>query len=359
MSPRDYLYNLVTDKINGPLAILLKGFLFLLSFLYALVVRVLILFRGLSCCRLSAKVISVGNITLGGTGKTTLVQLIAEDLKSRGRNLAILTRGYKRSIGHSHACLAKDLAMGDEPLMLQKNLGNIPVIVDSNRIRSAKKAIKDFKVDALVLDDGFQQWGIKKDLDVVTIDATNPFGNKHLLPRGILREPLSSLRRADIFVLTKVNLAKGVQDIKTLLLKINPKALIVESEHVPQYFYELAHQEKTISLEAFQGKNAVLFSGIGDPDSFEKMISNLGIKVGFSFKFADHHNYSQQDLDNIFRQAKEKSAEILITTEKDASRLYELRITDYELRIYILRITIKITSGIDKFYERIHKLYNF
>ncbi|MBI4707425.1 MAG: tetraacyldisaccharide 4'-kinase [Candidatus Omnitrophica bacterium] len=378
MSLRDYLYDLATDRIKGPIPLLLKGFLYLFSFLYAIVVRGLIIFSRLRSFRLGCKVISVGNITLGGTGKTTLVQLIAEYLKSNGKNPAILTRGYKKLPKTADSSSGQSLIMGDEPFMLQRNLTNIPVIVDSNRIHSAKKAIQDYKADTVILDDGFQQWRIKKDLEIVAIDAVNPFGNKHLLPRGILREPLCGLKRADVFVLTKTNFIKDSQGLKSFLAGLNPGALLIESEHSPQYFYELGQPEKPLSLETFSGKNAALFSGIGDPDSFEKLASGLGLKVGLSFKFADHYNYSQSDLEGIARQAKERGMEILVTTEKDASRLYELRVTNYpdvhlrfsrdpdlygiarrdELRIYILRIAIKIITGKERFYDRIHQLYS-
>ncbi|MFH1339262.1 MAG: tetraacyldisaccharide 4'-kinase, partial [Candidatus Omnitrophota bacterium] len=267
---REYLYLLATDKKKGSVAGIFKCLLFILSLIYGMSVRILSFIYGIKPYRLNCKVISIGNITLGGTGKTSLVELLALKLKERGCNTAVLSRGYKRKSIHYPLSAVRYETMGDEPFMLSKNLCDIPVIVDKDRIRAAKKAIRDYGTDAVILDDGFQQWRISKDLEIVTIDATNPFGNLRLLPRGILREPLSSLKRADIFVLAKVNLRPANQGIEEILKKVNPGALIVEAIHSPLGFYRIGDsRDNLLGPGEFKGKKASLVCGIADPRSFE------------------------------------------------------------------------------------------
>jgi len=250
-----YLYSLATDRSRGFIAAIIKFFLFLASAIYGLVIRALIFLYRLSPCRLGCKVISVGNITLGGTGKTSLVKVIAGYLQQRGHKVAILTRGYKRKkITNYELRITNYENMGDEPYMLQMSLADIPVIVDSNRVRSANRAISEYGTDTVIFDDGLQQWRIKKDLEIVTIDATNPFGNLHMIPRGILREPLSCLKRADVFVLTKTNLNADLESIKDILNKLNPSGLIIESIHQPQGFYNIHDLEELSDTKSLKGR---------------------------------------------------------------------------------------------------------
>jgi len=347
-----YLYDLATDRHEGKLAGLAKFFLYLASFIYGLVVRLLVFIYHLRPHRLNCKVISVGNITLGGTGKTSLVAFIAGYLRQQGHKVAILSRGYKKKVTSYDN-------IGDEPSMLRMNLKDVPVIADANRVRGAQKAVRDHGVDTVILDDGFQQWRIRKDLEIVTIDANCPFGNRNLLPRGILREPLSSLKRADFFILTKTNLRPPSNQLKDFLGQINPKAPIIESIHRPLGFCRLDKPNHLLDTAILQDKTVTLFSGIGDPDSFENLIKGLGIKIGVSLKFSDHHNYTPEDLDSIIKNSKDKNIDTIITTEKDAARLYELRVTSYELRVLFLRIELKITRDEEKFHSGLLGLYSF
>jgi tetraacyldisaccharide 4'-kinase len=351
---RKYLYLLATDKKKGLVVAVLKAFLFLLSLIYGLVVSGLAFIYRIRPFRLNCKVISVGNITLGGTGKTSLVEMLARLLKSQGHKVAVLSRGYKSQAGLSTMDYA---AMGDEPYMLSRNLGDVPVIADKNRVRAGKRAVRDYGADTVILDDGFQQWRIDKDLDIVTIDAVSPFGNLRLLPRGILREPLSSLRRADVFVLSKVNLNPRREEIKRFLKEINPHCLILEAVHKPVGFYKLGQSAvNLLGFEQFRGKPVSLLSGIADPASFEKLISNSGIRVGLWFEFPDHHPYSREDLNKVISQSKQKGINSIITTEKDSVRLPSI---DYELSTmdcYVLRIELQILQY-EIFIERIHSLY--
>ncbi|MFH1398408.1 MAG: tetraacyldisaccharide 4'-kinase [Candidatus Omnitrophota bacterium] len=362
---KKYFYNIIIGKYRGLVPGLIRSLLFILAIFYVLVIRILAAFNSLKQVRLGCRVISVGNITLGGTGKTSLVEYITRYLKSKGKKIVILTRGYKRNSKLKTPCLAGRQesskldynSMGDEPYMLAKKLG-IPVIVGPDRVRSAKSAGKDYNADTIILDDGFQQWRIKKDLEIVTIDATDPFGNFYCLPRGILREPLSSLKRADILVITKTNLNPDVADIKDFLNKINPRAAIFESIHKPKGFYALDRGDQPLGLGTIKGKNVAIFSGIGDPDSFEELIIRLEGKIGLSLQFSDHYNYVQNDLDNIIKQARNKGINIIITTEKDAVRLSGLEISDkcQGIVFLVLTIELEITKDEPAFYSRLSGL---
>jgi len=356
---QDYLYSLATDKYQGLIPSIIKPFLFLLSLIYGLIIRILIFFYSLNPYHLNCKVISIGNISLGGTGKTTLVEFIARYLKQQGHKVAILTRGYKRKITDYRLPITDYQNMGDEPYMLKANLKDVPVIVDADRIRAANFAISKYGVDTVILDDGFQQWKISKDLEIVTIDANNPLGNKNLLPRGILREPLSSLRRADLFVLTKTNLCtdKDIEKIKDELNKLNSKGLVIESVHKPLGFYNIDKPEELFNGESLKEKTVTLFSGVGDPDSFENLITSLGIRIGLSFRFSDHYNYTKCDLDRIIKGSRDKFIDTIITTQKDAARLYSLQLTAYSLQLLVLRIELAIKDE-QIFYNRLLKPYS-
>ncbi len=365
---KKYIYSIIIGKRRGLVPGLIRSLLFILAIVYCLVIRILTAFYSLKQINLGCKVISIGNVTLGGTGKTSLVEFICCYLKSKGQKIAILTRGYKRLDSYPtpdtrHTALPAGrqtpsyAAMGDEPYMLAKKLG-IPVLVDSDRVKSAKSACRDYNADMVILDDGFQQWSIKKDLEIVTIDATDPFGNFYCLPRGILREPLSSLSRADIFVITKTNLNPDVLDIKDFLSKINPRAAIFESVHKPKGFCALGRGNQLLGLDTIKGKNVAIFSGIGDPDSFEELVNRLEGKVGLSLQFSDHYNYSQDDLDKIIKQARNKGINTIITTEKDAVRLSGLEISDkyYGIVFLVLIIELEITKDEQTFYSRLSGL---
>jgi len=339
---RKYLYNLATDKSRGPVAFLLKILLFLLSLAYGLIIRLMIVVFSMAKCRLRAKVISVGNITVGGTGKTPLVEYIASLLKEKGRSVAILTRGY---------------GTGEEARMLEENLEGLAVIVGADRAKGGRRAIKEYFADTLVLDDGFQQWRMIKDLDIAVIDAVNPFGNRNMLPRGILREPLSSLKRADIFMLTKTDMAADLNKLKAYLQRLNSKAEIFESVHKPVSLYRLDKKTEALSLDFLKGKAVCLFCGIGDPASFESLINKSGAKIAVSLIYPDHHDYTDVDLENIICAAVEKNIDTIITTEKDAARIMNSGLNDYNARFFALRVELAIKEN-ERFVKRLFGLYS-
>lgn len=343
MNIRSYLYSVATDKRRGFVASLLKSFLLLLSILYGLGLRVVLFLykcRILKTYKLDCKVISVGNITLGGTGKTPLVQMLAKALAEGGRKVAVLSRGYG----------------GDEPYVLTQNLPGIPVLVGKDRVKTANEAIDKIGVDTLILDDGFQYWRLMRDFDIVAIDTVNPFGNQRLLPRGTLREPIFGLKRSYIYLLTKVDMGRdNLAGIKERLRGINPDALILESVHSPTRLYDI-HRAKEIDLNDIRGQKVCLISGIADPDSFEKTVENLGARAVLRFRFPDHYRFREEDIGRIINSCLRSQVNTIITTEKDMVRMkgaiegyragkQEAPISSYELQILVLYIQLKLIGN--------------
>ena len=337
---QNYLYLLATDKKRGFVSFILKIFLFILSLIYASIVRILVFYYRIRRYRLNCKVISIGNITLGGTGKTPFVQMLARELQEKGHRIAILTRGYKG---------------GDEACLLGENLPDIPILVGRNRVRNARRAKEKYNVDTIILDDGFQHWRLFRDLDIVLIDTKNPFGNNHLIPRGILREPVNSLKRADIIVLTKIDLKE--ENIPLILERIkesNPKAKIFKAIYQPENFIDVS--KGRYPLPFIKDKPICLLCGIADPDSFESTLNNLRAKIILKFIFPDHYEYKKKDVDKIINSCLEKSIEIIVTTEKDNIRLerFHEKLKSY---LFILRSKMKIADEEDEFFKRTDSIY--
>jgi tetraacyldisaccharide 4'-kinase len=344
----DYLYKLATDRVGGVFATVVKALLWVLSLAYGLVVVVL---AALQLCKpetLKCRVISVGNITWGGTGKTPLVAFLAGFLQSERHKVAILTRGYKKGLS----------SMGDEPAMLAESLSGVSIVVNSDRIKGGKEAISRYGADTLILDDALQQWRVKKDLEIVTIDASNPFGNGCLIPRGILREPLSALTRADVFVVTNADMSDNIGQLKALLSARNPTALIVTARHKSVGFFALGNSSQLFGVERLRTKPVALVSGIGNPESFRSAVEALQIPVAHSFVFPDHHAYAAADLQMIVQGARGRNIGTIITTQKDAGKLGAIAALDPSLNFVIMRVSIEIIDHEEQFYSRLRSLYS-
>ncbi len=360
---REVLIGKVEGGERGLLAGLLRVALTALSLAYCLLIQsVLFLYRLriLRKRKLAGLVISVGNITVGGTGKTPLVEMLASGLERKGCRVAILSRGYGRTVNPASGKRAprsvnrigivsngKKLLMdvreaGDEPYLLAKNLPGVAVLVGKDRRLTGDYALRKFGVDTIILDDGYQYWPLKKDLELVVIDSTNPFGTGHLLPRGRLREPLGSLKRADLFLLTRVDQADQVEGLMERLGKINPQTRILESVHHPSHLIDLRTGERT-ELTIVNDKRVLSLSSIGNPESFEKTLTGLGALLVARVRFPDHHLYQPGELKGVEEEAIGKGAELIITTEKDAVRLHQ----DYlwSLPILFLKVQLKIVRG--------------
>jgi tetraacyldisaccharide 4'-kinase len=314
----DYARRVMSGEERGPRAAALRAALACGEIPYSIATR----FRnslfdaGLrKPARLPRPVISVGNLTTGGTGKTPVVRWLAERLRESGMTVAILSRGYK----------AKPGELGDEQRMLADLLnqpGEQPVVIraDPNRLRAGTDVLRQHPdVDVFLLDDGFQHRQLARDFDLVLIDATEPFGFGRVLPRGMLREPLSGgLRRASAFLITRADAADGnthAQIIRTLHSH-HPAAPVYESVHAPTAFRE-AGRTDTIPLEAFRGRKWFAFCGIGSPQDFVRQLQALGGTCAGRRSFADHHHYTRQDVSEIVRDATASGAGLLVTTEKD------------------------------------------
>ena len=301
---------------------------------------------------LGARTISVGNITTGGTGKTPLVALISEILLDAGETVCILTRGYGRErpkervlVSDGQRILADATNGGDEPVELATRLGGRPIIVaDADRLAAGRWAKNEFGVTAFVLDDGFQHRRVKRDLDIVCIDATDPCGGGRVLPAGRLRERLVELRRADAIVLTRVELVDDVSAIEQRLRAVNPDAHIFRAETrisrlIPLEEFREEEQRTQSEYKATEapsdikvGPRAGAFCALGNPDAFFKTIERHlaeaevdDSRIVFRKAFADHHSYSQEHIDEIERGARAARAEFLVTSAKDAVKLKTLR----------------------------------
>jgi len=276
--------------------------------------------------RLTAPVISVGNLTAGGTGKTSAAAALAAAAIARGERPAILSRGYGRRSGRGCAVvsdgarvLTDHLSAGDEPFLLATSIQGAAVLVGKDRRESGRRAIEDLHADVLILDDGFQYWRLEKDREIVLIDALAPFGSGLLFPAGILREPLSHLRRADEVWLTHTDLA-GAERVNSIRRRLQRffSGPIVDTIHAPVELRPLDSAEP-MSLAELQGKRVVAMSGIGNPLAFELTLRRLGAQV-LPVRFPDHHHYAPPDRRAVERFARRRQA-IIITTEKDAVRL--------------------------------------
>lgn len=300
---------------------------------------------------LGARVISIGNITAGGTGKTPLVAFVAGILAARGETVCVLTRGYGRTnpnrrvlVSDGSEILANAWDAGDEPLELAgKLLGKAVVIADADRASAARWAKAAFGITAFVLDDAFQHRKVQRDLDIVCVDATSPFGGRKMLPSGRLREPLHNLKRADVVVITRANLMKDIDDLKSEISGLNPDCSIFAAENkiVRMVSLEEFHaktqrpqnEESTLVKKvgedtfASKGNRAFAFCGIGNPENFFEQLRQENFEVAATEAFRDHRIYTQQDVANIEEKALEYKAEILLTTAKDAVKLNALAFT--------------------------------
>ena len=317
----------------------LKLFLFAISIGYGGIVRLreTLYKKGLlQSKRLPCPVISIGNITVGGSGKTPMTIYVAELIKHLGYGVAIISRGYKgeaEKIGGVVCdgriiCMGPDKA-GDEPFMVAKRLKTVPVIVGQNRFKAGILAIKEFKPDVLLLDDAFQHLKLHRDLDLVLLDSKEPLGNTYLFPRGTLRETASALSRGDAVILTRSDVGKpaSLGQIK----KHFPRKPIFHSSHTP-YIYKIvtgntsqSRDRLTISskydFDIFKNKRVFAFSGIASNDDFRRTIESFKCKLENFSGFPDHHQYLDKELDEIVKSATDLSVEFIFTTEKDYVRI--------------------------------------
>jgi tetraacyldisaccharide 4'-kinase len=373
-----FLLEVILEERRGTWPAIVRALLYLCSKLFQVAIKIrrfLYNRRILRDSTLGVQVIAIGNLTVGGTGKTPVVEKFARALRDQGRNVAILSRGYRSKPTPAHKWLLKKLLLrddttpprvvsdgksllldsemaGDEPYMLASNLKDVVVLVDKDRVKSGRYAIEKFGCDTLLLDDGFQYWKLRgRRLDIVLVDRQQPFGNERLLPRGTLREPPSHLARASTIFITKSD--GKTEGLRKRIAQFNPGAGIIECIHHPLYLEDVFTGQR-IGIDYLKGRKVASFSGIAQPESFEQNLVQLGAELVFARRFADHHRFTQQEVLNAINRSKKRQAETIITTQKDAVRFPKIDRRD--LPIYFMRVEIKILSGADDFQDCVRKI---
>jgi len=373
-----FVLEVIFDERRGKRAAAMRVFLLGSSKLYQFAVKVrrwLYNARIIRDSTLGVQVIAIGNLTVGGTGKTPVVEKFARELHDAGRNVAILSRGYRskprpfhewllnkilfredttppRVVSDGKSLLLDSEMAGDEPHMLASNLKDVIVLVDKDRVKSGRYAIEKFGCDTLLLDDGFQYWRLRgRRHDVVLVDFQQPFGNEYLLPRGTLREPPSHLARANTIFITKSD--GRTVELRRRIAQLNPTAAVIECVHHPLYLQDVFSGEHR-ELDFLKGRKVASLSGIAQPESFEKSLVRLGAELVYSKRFADHHRFTQQEILNTINRSKKRQAELIITTQKDAVRFPKLDRRD--LPILFMRVEIQIVSGADDFRDCVRRI---
>lgn len=373
-----FAIDVILERRYGRRADVLRWILHGLAAIYRVIVQIrLALYhhryfrpRSLGCV-----VISVGNLTVGGTGKTPVVEMLARALQAGGRRVAILSRGYKsvprplllrvwdgifkkeavfapRLVSDGNSLLLDSRTAGDEPFMLANNLRGVVVLVDPDRVTSGQYAIESFGADTLLLDDGFQYVRMRHGIEIVLLDSQALFGNNYLLPRGTLREPPENLRRATHIFLTKcVDRDNG--ELIARIRKYNRTADIIECAHRPRHLRNLVTGEIK-PLDFLRDLEIGSICGIAIPESFESALNDLGAKVAISKFYTDHHRYSVREIENFIRRCGRRALAAIVTTEKDAVRIP--RILDPEVPIYYLRVEIEILAGQETWVRFVERL---
>ena len=366
-----YLMQLSHGEDSGVIDWLVLAFLRVLSVLYEAGVRLKLAaytYHILPKTKLDCCVISIGNITVGGTGKTPTAQKVALMIQKMGYNVVILNRGYrshwKEKIGvvsDGKKIYMTAYEAGDEAFLMAKQLPGIPVVIGKERAITGQFAVDKFNAEVIILDDGYQHWQLVRDLDVVLIDTLNMFGNGSILPRGTLREPLKNLNRASLFLLTKCDQSSPISraTLCDALHRYKPGAPIVESIHKPCDFIEIADwyksdSSKALPLTALKGQQVMVFSAIGNPSSFEQTMAAEGLDIIEAIRYPDHHDYGMVEMQYIMERAISKKVKALVTTGKDAVKIpTEFIYLHREVPLYILDMEIQITSGQKEFEDTI------
>jgi len=373
-----FFVEVIVEERRGARADFVRALLYACSKLFQSAIktrRFLYNVRILRDSTLGVQVIAVGNLTVGGTGKTPVVEKFARELRDQGRNVAILSRGYRSKPAPVHQWLLNKLLLrddttpprvvsdgksllldsemaGDEPYMLASNLKDVVVLVDKDRVKSGRYAIEKFGCDTLLLDDGFQYWKLRgRRQDIVLVDRQQPFGTEQLLPRGTLREPPSHLARASTIFITKSD--GNTAELRRRIAEFNPSAGIIECIHHPLYLEDVFTGQR-LPLESLKGRKVASLSGIAQPESFEESLVHLGAELVYSKRFADHHRFTQQEILNTINRSKKRQAEMIVTTQKDAVRFPKIDRRDLPIRF--MRVEIKILRGADDFQDCVRKI---
>ena len=348
MTIEAFYYKVISPKREfylAPLYLILR----LVSVIYsaAMLARVFLYRTGVFKVRhLQGKVIGVGNLTLGGVGKTPAVMMIAELLVKKGHKPVILSRGYKGSldgktgiVSDGHVVLLTSDVAGDEPVMMAERLKNIPIIVGSNRYESGKLAEKKFGAKTFILDDSFQHLALHRDLNILLFDQGRPFGNGQVFPAGDLREPDGQISRADLIMITRCKDSQNPKELQDAQVPIFKSNLHLES------FHKL-NSDEIIDLENLGEEKILAFCGIGKPDDFFATLEKAELNVCSKKSFPDHYQFNLKDLKSLENDARNEGVKYLVTTEKDAVKLVGLDIT---IPILVAKVKMVILEGEEAF----------
>lgn len=353
------LYAFITAKQPGFFTTLFRILLTPLNWLYGIILWIRNFCFNVGWYKqekLPCSVISIGNIVVGGTGKTPAVASIARLLRDTDYKVTVLLRGYGRkskkaisivSDGENRLCTRME--SGDEADLLARQLTEIPIVVGKNRYLAGRTSLDQFHSDIIILDDGYQHRQLARDIDILTIDVTQPYGTGALLPIGTLREPISSIQRADIILLTRTDVPNiQIDDLKNELQKLVPNTPILESIHQPKSLYWLNHPDNTtntlhsIPINDLKGKSILAICGIGNPTAFVATLEEKGPDKVELMAFPDHHVYTESDHLKIQQQMKLVEAEWIVTTQKDEQKLISL---SKQIPILVLKVELVFTNG--------------
>lgn len=296
----------------------------------------------LSKKRIACPVISIGNITTGGTGKTPFTIYLAEQWQKKGKKVGIVSRGYRRK-NKAEVVLVSDgvrpletpKSVGDEPYLIAERLKGVPVVVANDRYQGCRFLMREFKVDLILLDDGFQHIQLHRDQNILLIDATRPFGNGALLPRGPLREPVSEIRRADYVIFTRIDAREELNRLFDAVAAFGRP--FIKSRFKASALIDLSN-ESTHPVSDLKGQSILVFCAIGNPSAFLDQLSRLGAKIKETLFFRDHHFYNEADIVAIKNRSETRGLKRIVTTEKDAVKLKNLSTLD--LDIWVLRVDV-------------------
>jgi tetraacyldisaccharide 4'-kinase len=301
---------------------------------------------------LASRVISVGNLSVGGTGKTPVVIALANALQRNGRHVGVISRGYGRrredailEVSDGRSVLGDPVEVGDEPLLIAERCPGVAVAVGANRYKTGQYVLSRFNLDTLLLDDGFQHLALKRDVDIVVVDATEALSNDYLLPRGRLREPLSALRRASLALVTRARQVSNLRQQMKVLGTVAPELPVCLTDFKIVGLWKLGTRDRE-SESALKGQRVVAMSGIGNPQSFQTLLTSLGAIVLDHAIFPDHHYYTREEVRRVVKMAEQLRADRIVTTEKDAMKLNCIEeIRNGVMNLWAVRIDVEWLEG--------------
>lgn len=311
--------------------------------------------------RLPVPVLSVGNVSVGGSGKTPFVEMLARRLRDRGERVVIILRGYRGSstkpivVSDGHRIRCEPPAAADEAYLLARHLPGVAVLTGADRYRVGEVALEEVECSVIILDDGFQHLRLHRDLDIVLVDSMNPLGYGRLLPSGLLREPPEAIGRADLVVMSHADVGRDADRAERAIRQYAPAAPIVRATHQPVALVD-GRNETTAGLDRLLGQRLLAVSGIANPSRFEAALVRLGAHVAAHRIFPDHHRYTPADLKNIYAAAEGVGASMVVTTEKDMVKLARLNVVEKNVPLYALSISLEFIEGAERLDAMLNRL---